>query len=116
MLVTAVPLNIAVEKLRGFVLDHHAEILAINSNRIDLQIDAVQDNPSRRRSDRPIPFLVELALSEQYVPSTSVDGRITGEVARTEARVSIRLKRQEIARRRTWQHTRRPSWLVFAHT
>ena len=71
VLVTAVPLNIAVEKLRGFVLDHHAEILAINSDRIDLQIEAVQDNPSRRRSDRPIPFLVELMFSEQHVPSTA---------------------------------------------
>jgi diguanylate cyclase (GGDEF)-like protein len=93
VLVTAVPLNIAVEKLRGFVLDHHAEILAINAGRIDLQIETVQMNPARRRSDRPVPFLVELTLSEQRVPSTSVDGRITGEVARTQATVAIRLKR-----------------------
>ena len=39
LLVTAVPLNMAVEKLRGFVLDHDAEILAINADRIDLQIE-----------------------------------------------------------------------------
>jgi diguanylate cyclase (GGDEF)-like protein/PAS domain S-box-containing protein len=93
LLVTAVPLTMAVEKLRGFVLDHHAEILAINADRIDLQIEAVQLDPSRRRSDRPIPFLVELTLSEQHVPSTSIDGRITSEVARTQAKVAIRLKR-----------------------
>jgi diguanylate cyclase (GGDEF)-like protein len=93
VLVTAVPLAIAVEKLRGFVLDHHAEILAINADRVDLQIEAVQTNPSRRRSDRPIPFLVELALSEQRVNSTSVDGRVTGEVSHTRAKVAIRLKR-----------------------
>jgi diguanylate cyclase (GGDEF)-like protein/PAS domain S-box-containing protein len=93
VLVTAVPLNMAVEKLRGFVLDHHAEILAINSDRIDLQIESVQCNPSRRRTDRPVPFLVELSLSEKHVPSTSVDGRVTGEVTRTYATVAIRLKR-----------------------
>jgi len=36
---------------------------------------------------------VELTLSENHVPSTSVDGRVTGEVDRTHAKVSIRLKR-----------------------
>jgi hypothetical protein len=92
-LVTAVPLNMAVEKLRGFVLDHHAEILSINTDKVDLQIETVQTNPSRRRSDRPVPFLVELALSEERVPSTSVDGRVTGEVAHTRIKVAIRLKR-----------------------
>ncbi|MGD9724087.1 MAG: diguanylate cyclase [Pirellulales bacterium] len=92
-LATAVPLNIAVEKLRGFVLDHHAEILAINAERIDLQIESLSTDPRRRRSDRPIPFLVELSLCEKHAPSTSVDGRVTGEVTRTYATVAIRLKR-----------------------
>jgi diguanylate cyclase (GGDEF)-like protein len=93
LLVSAVPLNMAIEKLRGFVLDHHAELLAINQDRIQLQIEAVSENPKRRRSDRPVSFLVELTLSEKYVPSTSVDGRVTGQVARTYANVSVRLKR-----------------------
>jgi diguanylate cyclase (GGDEF)-like protein/PAS domain S-box-containing protein len=93
LLITAVPLKMAIEKLRGFVLDHHAEILSINQDRVDLQIEAVSENPNRRRSDRPIPFLVELTLSEKYVNSTSVDGRVTGQVARTYANVAIRLKR-----------------------
>jgi hypothetical protein len=53
----------------------------------------VSENPKRRRSDRPVSFLVELTLSEKYVPSTSVDGRVTGQVARTYANVSVRLKR-----------------------
>ncbi len=48
LLVSAVPLNMAIEKLRGFVLDHHAEILAINQDRVDLQIEAVSENPKRR--------------------------------------------------------------------
>ena len=38
-------------------------------------------------------FLVELTFSERHVPTTSVDGRATGEVARTQIKVSIRLKR-----------------------
>ena len=92
LLVSAVPLNIAIEKIKGFMLDHHAEVLSINANRIALQIEAERRKPTRRRSDRPIPFLVELALSEQRVPSTSVDGRSTGQLSRTHVQVGIRLK------------------------
>lgn len=87
------PLNIAIEKLRGFVLDHDAEILAINADRIDLQIQTCTQELARRRSDQPLAFLVELTFSERHVPTTSVDGRATGEVARTQIKVSIRLKR-----------------------
>ena len=58
-----------------------------------MQIESLSPDPQRRRSDRPIPFLVEMSLQEKHVPSTSVDGRVTGEVARTYATVAIRLKR-----------------------
>ena len=91
VLLTSVPLNIAVEKLRGFVLDHHAEILGIKNDRIDLQIDAQQGNATRRRSDRPTPFLVELVFSEQHVTLRNAEGKATGRVLKTRVRVSIRL-------------------------
>jgi diguanylate cyclase (GGDEF)-like protein len=93
VLVTAVPLNIAVEKLRGFVLDHHAEILSIRADRLDLQITSGFQKPGRRRTDRPIPFLVELAFSEHRVPATNVEGRATGQISRTRVWIAIRVKR-----------------------
>jgi diguanylate cyclase (GGDEF)-like protein len=93
VLVTAVPINVAIEKLRGFVLDHHAEILGIKADRIDLQIEAKNRQPSRRRSDRPVPFLVELSFSEQRVPIRSPQGIATTKALRTRIRVVIRLKR-----------------------
>jgi diguanylate cyclase (GGDEF)-like protein len=93
VLVTAVPVNIAVEKLRGFVLDHHAEILGIKADRIDLQIEALNRQPSRRRSDRPVPFLVELSFAEQRVPIRSPQGTAATKMLRTRVRVVIRLKR-----------------------
>ncbi len=89
VLVTGVPLNVAVEKLRGFVIDHHAEILSINADRIDLQIEAQHKRPARRRSDRPVPFLVELTLSEPRAGSASGEPR----KSQTRVRVTIRLKR-----------------------
>lgn len=93
MLVTAVPLNIAIEKLRGFVLDHHVEILSIEADRIDLQIETYDDRPGRRRSDSGVPFLVELTLAEQKTTVEGTDGRAARQVSRTRLRVAIRLKR-----------------------
>ncbi len=93
VLVTSVPLNIAVEKLRGFVLDHHAEILGIKYDRIDLRIDAQQGQPNRRRSDRTIPFHVELKFAEQRVTLRNAEGDATGRVLKTRVRVSIYLLR-----------------------
>jgi diguanylate cyclase (GGDEF)-like protein len=93
VLVTAVPLSMAVEKLRGFVLDHDAEILGIKADRIDLQIESRQRSPSRRHSDRPVPFLVELNFSEQRVPIRSLEGRSKCKMVRTHIRVAIRPKR-----------------------
>jgi hypothetical protein len=92
-LVTTVPLNVAIEKLRGFVADYNAEVVAIKADRVELQIDVGSCQPARRRSDRPIPFLVELQLGEQRVPATSVEGRAAGQLSRTRVRLAVRLKR-----------------------
>ena len=90
-LVTAVPLNIAVEKLRGFVVDHDAEVLSINGNRLELQIDVGRKTPARRRSDRPVPFLLELTLAEQRRGNATVVGQ--SRRSHTQVNVVIRLKR-----------------------
>jgi diguanylate cyclase (GGDEF)-like protein len=93
VLVTAVPLNMAVEKLRGFVLDHHAEILGIKADRIDMQIESRQQQSLRRRGDRPVPFLVELTFSEQRIPLGNRHGRADAKMVRTRIHVAIRPKR-----------------------
>ena len=90
-LITAVPLHIAVEKLRGFVVDHHAEILSIKADRVELQIEAKQRR-SRRRSDRPVPFVVDLTFAEQNVPLKSGSGRHAAHTLHTRVEVTIRLK------------------------
>ena len=93
VLITSVPLTMAVEKLRGFVLDHHAEILGIKADRIELQIEAYKGQPTRRRSDRPVPFLMELMFSEQSVAIRNAEGNPTVRTLKTRVRVAIRLKR-----------------------
>ena len=65
-LVAMVPIQIAIEKLRGFVADHSAQIVAIEDNVVQIKIDEGPKSLRRRNSDRPIPFLIELALSEHH--------------------------------------------------
>ncbi len=90
---TAVPLQLTFEKLRGFVLDHNARIVSIKNDRVELHIDAEAARCGRRRADRTIGFAVELHLAEQRVPTAATDGRPPGRIARTRVRVGIRLKK-----------------------
>ncbi len=93
VLITSVPLTMAVEKLRGFVLDHHAEILGIKADRIDLLIDASEQQPTRRRSDRPVPFLVQMQFAEERITIRNASGLPSARTLRTRVLVSIRLNR-----------------------
>jgi diguanylate cyclase (GGDEF)-like protein len=62
--ITAVPLHLAVEKLRGFIADNKADIIEISENRLTLGIDGKSDLLQRRNTDHPTPFLIELELRE----------------------------------------------------
>lgn len=94
--VTMVPLQIAAQKLRGFVADHAAQILELRNNHVMLEI-AGQDLPMmRRHSDRPTPFLVELDLEE--IESDN-DAGTHGTEVRTVVQVTVCPKRQRDRRR-----------------
>jgi len=64
-LVTNVPLDITVEKLRGFVADHQAEILSIDGGHVDLVIETAKMDKTRRRSDKSLSLLVELTFAQE---------------------------------------------------
>jgi diguanylate cyclase (GGDEF)-like protein/PAS domain S-box-containing protein len=63
-LATSVPLDVTVEKLRGFVADHNAEIITINAQLLVLNIDGDKLPASRRSTDRGVPYVVEIHFSE----------------------------------------------------
>ncbi len=65
-LVTNVPLKVAIEKLRGFVADHEAEIVETGEDYVRLTISMAGAN-ERRRVDRPVPLLIELRFSQGEV-------------------------------------------------
>lgn len=90
-LVTTVPLSVAIEKLRGFVADHQAEILEIERNKISFQLGSTRGFLFRRSSDRNVPFLVDLEFSE--ITKTQKEGH------GTRIHVAIRPRRNRDRRR-----------------
>jgi hypothetical protein len=95
-LCTAVPLNIAVEKLRGFLADHHAEILSIDENMINFKIDGQYVPQTNRGGDRSIALVVSMHFEEAKSQPT---GRAVGSLMRTIFRVSVRPRRNRDRRR-----------------
>ncbi len=63
-IVTPVPLELAIEKLRGFVADHRAEILSVSERQLSLRISAIGSAGGRRTADKLVALRVQLTLSE----------------------------------------------------
>ena len=66
-LATSVPFNVVVEKMRGFVADHHAQIDSVTENYLVLKIEGEQAPAARRSTDRPVPFVIEMRFDESTV-------------------------------------------------
>jgi hypothetical protein len=98
LLVTPVPIKMAIEKLRGFVADHEARIVKTESDRVELEIEDKHPSRLRRLTDRPVTFRLDLRFVEQR---SQKDGDIgpRGGVARTKVRVSISPSRARDRRR-----------------
>ena len=94
-LVTAVPLAVTMEKLRGFVSDHHAEIVATEDGKLELQITK-QAVSCQHVTDRPISFLVALQFVEKKVDDKA---RSVPSSSRTMIHVTIRLANNRDRRR-----------------
>ena len=90
---TAVPLRVAAEKLRGFIADHRAEILHFSDDRVALLVPPTSLPMLRRKTDRPVAFVVELAFSER-------DRAESGFGKETLVSVTIRPRRTRDRRRR----------------
>ncbi|OYP32312.1 hypothetical protein CGZ80_19795 [Rhodopirellula sp. MGV] len=58
-----VPVDLAIEKLRGFVSDHQAEIVNVAENQLSLKVTSRPAPGGRRRMDHKITFHVVLTLS-----------------------------------------------------
>ena len=98
-LTTEVPIDIAIEKLKGFVTDQKARIVSIRDKQVELEISSETMGHHRRQGDRPAPFRIELVFSEQRLQKANTFGLAAGTYAHTAFTVTIRPKRRRNRRR-----------------
>jgi diguanylate cyclase (GGDEF)-like protein len=96
-LVTFVPIEMAVEKLRGFVSDQYAQIVSVENNVIQLRADGHNTKMLRRKSDRPVPFMISLNLTK-IEPSSQGDAERRG-TSKTKVEIVIHPIRSRDRRR-----------------
>ncbi len=102
-LVTPVPLWVAVEKLRGFMADHRANVLKVEGNHVQLAVHSGTPKRLRRRADRPIAFHMEVTLDEEPVARASNETGNTWMQTRVHVRIAPERNRErrrdEVAQR-----------------
>jgi diguanylate cyclase (GGDEF)-like protein/PAS domain S-box-containing protein len=92
-LVTMVPIEVAVQKLRGFIADQDAKIVKTSLNELQMSVTDGITGATRRASDRPMTFLIQLTLSQQHEQRSNAQGFATGTYAETRIEVLIRPRR-----------------------
>ncbi len=98
-LVTMVPIDVAIQKLRGFIADQDAKIIKTNENELQLAITSSGNGGSRRLTDRPVTFVIQLKLSQRRIEKTNTHGLAAGAYAETCVEVTIRPRRDRDRRR-----------------
>ncbi len=63
-LLSEAPLPVCVEKLRGFVADHHADVLSADGDEIRIAVAEGSNSLLRRVADRPVRLVMELKFEE----------------------------------------------------
>ena len=98
-LTTAVPIDVAIEKLKGFVSDHQAKIVSTREESVELEVSSETVAYNRRKGDRHITFRVELDFGEEHIERTNSVGFAAGQYAQTRIDVEIRPKKSRGRRR-----------------
>jgi diguanylate cyclase (GGDEF)-like protein/putative nucleotidyltransferase with HDIG domain len=98
-LVTSVPMELVVEKLRGFVADHGAKVNFCVNDHIQLCLEANQMPLMPRHADRSVPFLIDLRLAESQAEIPGHPGLPPRVQTRTEVEVLFQPKRLRDRRR-----------------
>jgi diguanylate cyclase (GGDEF)-like protein len=73
-LVTQSPIDRSIEKLRGFIADHHAEIVAIDGNDVKVKMATGGGALGRRDSDRQIVLMMQLRFKEERLATSDRGG------------------------------------------
>ncbi len=63
-LISPIPLNLAMEKLHGFIADHLGRVVHLDRHHLEIEIEDRNPLRTRRSADRPICFGLRVDLSE----------------------------------------------------
>jgi diguanylate cyclase (GGDEF)-like protein len=99
-LITPVPLKIAIAKLRGFVADHDAKIVAVEGNRMRLEIEDKSLSRLRRLADRSTAFVVDLVFEEERLQKITPDENGSPGVGVTRTKIKITISSRKARERR----------------
>ena len=93
-LVTNVPIEMAVEKLKGFIADRDAKIVKADNNRLLLEVsDTGQSSKLPRETEKAQIFTIDLKLSQEHIEKSNTSGFATGSYAHTFIEVVISPKK-----------------------
>lgn len=98
-LTTAVPIDVAIEKLKGFVSDHQAKVISTREESVELEVSSETIAHNRRKGDRHVTYRVALQFGEEHVERSNGLGFATGQYAQTKIEVEIRPKSGRSRRR-----------------
>ena len=100
LMITPVPMNMAVEKLRGFIADHGARALSFKGNTVQLEIVDGRGGWLRRAMDRAVAFRVDLTFEEESLQREGDLASAPREgFLRTRIRVGVGLRKNRERRR-----------------
>jgi diguanylate cyclase (GGDEF)-like protein/putative nucleotidyltransferase with HDIG domain/PAS domain S-box-containing protein len=98
-LVTAVPMEVSVQKLRGFIADHEAKISKTGEDHLRLELSDGGQGQNRRLGDRAQEFSIDLQFQEEHVEKSNSQGFAAGSYVQTKVVVTIRPRRDRDRRR-----------------
>jgi diguanylate cyclase (GGDEF)-like protein/PAS domain S-box-containing protein/putative nucleotidyltransferase with HDIG domain len=98
-LVTAVPIEVAIQKLRGFIADQNAKIVKTADAELHLEVTDRHTADTRRATDRPTTFLIDLKLSQTHMDRSNSHGFAAGNYVETRIDTVIRPRRDRDRRR-----------------
>lgn len=92
-LVTAVPMEVAIEKLRGFISDQDAKITDTGESRLSMEVTDRCTGYNRRKGDRSVSFAIDLQFSQQHFERKNTQGFAAGIYVETRVKVKIQPRR-----------------------
>jgi hypothetical protein len=92
-LVSEVPLKVSIEKLRGFISDHHGEVVRVEPHYVELKLGEDGGVPNRRSTDRGVRMVMQITLSEEHVQTIRPGSGMRGGIDRTKLHACVRLQR-----------------------